>query len=123
MRRERFQPYYTPEEVWDLDGGVTCGSDDELRDAVAHALSKVPRRIVDNVMRSVQFHMARPETKGAFIPTTGLKAVIVICDPSEDTILHEIAHFVLRHRPGWELKSDKEYERQEQEAWALVAKW
>ena len=101
---------YTPEEVWQADCGIMTLGEDELRDLVSIALSKVPRRVADRVFEGCLFVMAKYEWgRGTFIPKMLLKNKCVIAlserlmdedrSSAERTILHEVAHFYLGHMP------------------------
>ena len=127
---------YTPEEVWEADGGIMTLGEDELRALVSEALSRVPRRVADRVFAGCIFIMAKFEWGAAtYIPRELLegKCAIALSEKLMDedresairTILHEVAHFHLRHVPPG-LASDPGEAcdcRQEREAEAQVDRW
>ena len=107
MRRS---PRYTPQEVWQADGGIMTLGEDELRGLVSNALAKLPRRVADRVFKGCLFVMAKYEWgRGTYIPKVLLrnKCVIALSErlmdedqaSAERTILHEVAHFYLGHVP------------------------
>ncbi len=127
---------YTPEEVWQADGGILTLGENELRDLVSVALSKVPKSVANKVFKGCIFVMAKFEWgAGTYIPKELLegKCVIALSEKLMDedqksavrTILHEVAHFYLRHMPpGLVPGSDEGCDcRQEQEADAAVDEW
>lgn len=126
---------YTPEEIWQADGGIMTLGEDELRALVAVALSKVPKRVADKVFKGCLFVMAKYEWgRGTYIPKELLKnkCVIALSErlmdedrvSAERTILHEVAHFYLRHVPpglmpgcseDHEIRLEEEADRQTEE--------
>jgi len=127
VKKER--KYYTAEEIFSMLDVDTCFDDEELRHKVASALSKIPKKIVDKVINECKF--LRPFVGGMFINKELIsgKNLIVISDSFfqnsnseeiEKALLHEIAHFVLKHKIS---AVKEEYERQEEEAEKLVEKW
>jgi len=135
MRRAA-SPNYTPEEVWEADGGILTLGEDELRGLVSVALSKVPKRVANRVFKGCVFVMAKFEWgAGTYIPKELLegKCVIALSERLMDedrksavrTVLHEVAHFYLGHvPPGLVTGSGEDCDcRQEQEADAKVDEW
>jgi|WetSurMetagenome_2_1015567.scaffolds.fasta_scaffold519412_1 hypothetical protein len=129
-------PRYTAEEVWEADGGILTLGEDELRGLVSVALSKVPKRVADKVFKGCIFVMAKYEWgPGTYIPKELLKGkcVIALSEKLMDedrnsairTVLHEVAHFHLRHMPpGLMTESGEGCDcRQEREAEAKVNEW
>ncbi len=101
---------YTPDEVWEADGGILTLGEDELRGLVSVALSRVPKRVADKVFKGCIFVMAKYEWgPGTYIPKELLKGkcVIALSEKLMDedrrsatrTVLHEVAHFYLQHVP------------------------
>lgn len=101
---------YTPEEIWEADGGMMTLGEDELRALVSVALSKVPKKVADKVFKGCVFVMAKYEWgRGTYIPKVLLKNKCVIAlserlmdedrASAERTVLHEVAHFYLDHVP------------------------
>lgn len=129
-------PNYTPEEVWEADGGILTLGENELRELVSVALSKVPKSVTDKVLKGCIFVMAKFEWgAGTYIPRELLegKCVIALSERLMDedrrsairTILHEVAHFHLHHMPPGLVAGPGEGCdcRQEQEAEAKVEQW
>ena len=127
---------YTPEEVWEADGGILTLGEDELRGLVLVALSEVPKRVVNKVFKGCIFVMAKFEWgAGTYIPKELLegKCVIALSERLMDedqisavrTVLHEVAHFHLGHMPpGLVAGSEEDCDcRQEKEADAAVDEW
>lgn len=134
MRRQVTR--YTPEEVWQADGGILTLGEDELRELVSIALSRVPKAVADRVFKGCIFVMAKFEWgAGTYIPKQLLrgKCVIALSEKLMDedresavrTILHEVAHFYLKHMPsGLVPGSSEDCEcRQEEEADLAVDEW
>ncbi len=135
-RKRAAAPHYTPEQVWEADGGILTLGENELRELVSVALSKVPRRVADRVFTGCIFVMAKFEWgAGTYIPRELLegKCVIALSEKLMDedresairTILHEVAHFYLRHvPPGLAAGPGEACDcRQEREAEAQVDRW
>jgi hypothetical protein len=127
---------YTPEEVWEADAGILTLGEDELRQLVSVTLSKVPKTVADKVFKGCILVMAKYEWgPGTYIPKELLKGkcVIALSEKLMDedrksairTVLHEVAHFHLRHMPPGLLSESGEGCdcRQEQEAEAQVEEW
>jgi hypothetical protein len=136
IMRRAASPNYTPEEVWEADGGILTLGEDELRGLVSVALSKVPKRVANKVFKGCIFVMAKFEWgAGTYIPKELLegKCVIALSERLMDedrksavrTVLHEVAHFYLRHvPPGLAAGSGESCDcRQEKEAEAKVDEW
>jgi hypothetical protein len=135
MRRVA-SPNYTPEEVWEADGGILTLGEDELRALVSVALSRVPKKVANKVFKGCIFVMAKFEWgAGTYIPKELLKGKCVIAlseklmDEDQEsaigTILHEVAHFYLGHMPAGLVSMPLEgCEHQlEHEADAAVNEW
>jgi hypothetical protein len=136
IMRRAASPNYTPEEVWEADGGILTLGEDELRGLVSVALSKVPKRVANKVFKGCIFVMAKFEWgAGTYIPKELLegKCVIALSERLMDedrksavrTVLHEVAHFYLGHMPpGLMAGSGEGCDcRQEKEAEAKVDEW
>jgi SprT-like family len=130
------EPGYTPREVWEADGGILTLGEDELRDLVSVALSKVPKSVANKVFKGCIFVMAKFEWgAGTYIPKELLKGKCVIAlsekimdedrNSAMRTVLHEVAHFYLQHVPPGLMTDPGEGCdcRQEQEADAMVDEW
>jgi|GEM_PF-1796090 hypothetical protein len=122
------KPYYTVEQIYHgADINLTLG--DKLTAFIAGVLVKVPKDVVDDIFENCTYLMLTPQEIAAYIPNRILKGRHVILLPYEllgwskekqiETILHETAHFALRHRSPIE-DFDLDYDQQEDEAWALV---
>jgi SprT-like family len=135
-RRSTTSPNYTPEAVWEADAGILTLGENELRELVSFALCKVPKRVADKVFKGCIFVMAKFEWgAGTYIPKELLRGKCVIAlserlmdEPREaaiHTILHEVAHFYLRHMPPGLMTEPGEGCdcRQEEEAEAQVKEW
>lgn len=127
---------YTPAEVWEADDGILTLGEDELRELVSVALSKVPKRVANRVFKGCIFVMAKFEWgAGTYIPKELLEGKCVIAlsekimdedrDSAMRTVLHEVAHFYLRHvPPGLAAGSGEGSDCQmEKEAEAQVDRW
>lgn len=127
---------YSPEEVWEADGGILTLGEDELRALVSVALSKIPKRVADKVFKGCIFVMAKYEWgPGTYIPRQLLegKCVIALSEKLMDedrtsairTVLHEVAHFYLQHMPpGLMTESGNGCDcQQEREAETQVDEW
>jgi hypothetical protein len=127
---------YTPEEVWQADGGILTLGEDELRGLVSSALSKVPRSVTDKVLNGCLFVMAKYEWgRATLIPKELIRKRCVIAlseklldedrQSAEYTVLHEVAHFHLKHMPsGLTAACSEDHEvRQETEADLLADHW
>ena len=122
---------YTPEQIHDEI--ATQVKDDNLRRAVALALSKAPREVVDHFLGGCLFLMPAAQEKGCYLPreTVAGKAIValsesLLADPEELelTILRQVAHLWLGHKdPHISGVSSEEYDRQQAEANELVASW
>lgn len=96
--------YYTPDEAnYNLTAGLT---DDMLGPYLAIALSKIPIKIADKVMTECFFAALRSGIYGQYFHDIKKKSLIIIdyrylnrAKPEriEFTILHEIAHWFLKH--------------------------
>jgi hypothetical protein len=130
--------YYTPEEIhYEIAGMVT--HNDDLRNLLAVILTQVPSEIVDNIFENCLFLMPDPEEKGSFIPNRIIGERHIILFPyslleeslkeQTKTVLHEIAHYVLKHESPLEWDplepecTDNKYDKQEKEACSLVEYW
>lgn len=102
---------------------------------IIKSLSKLPARVVDKLAKGCLILVpAEHEKRGMHLPRQYLKGkeVIVLAegifelpmDETEYVILHEVAHFWLRHKsPVLESLGNDVYERQEHEADEMVEKW
>jgi len=133
---KRREKRYTPEEVWRADGGILTLGEDELRALVSLALSRVPQRVTDRVLKGCLFVMAKYEWgRATFIPKELLRNKCVIAlseklldedsDSAQHTVLHEVAHFYLGHMPSGLVSgcSDDHESRLEEEADLLAEQW
>jgi hypothetical protein len=130
--------YYTKEEIFYMDSGVTSFGNDRLRYLLADTLTNVPKDVVDDVFEKCLFLVVESEEGGYFIPKSLLENSNLIAfpetlfnrEPEEQihTVLHEVAHFILGHKSPFEFPSKLEihnqiYETQEKEANYQVEKW
>jgi Zn-dependent peptidase ImmA (M78 family) len=117
-----------------MDGGPFTLGYDELRALTSQALAHAPKEVVDYTMDHVVMIMPLSAEKGAYIPKALFrdKDIIVFPEtllkvPEEEayfTILHEVAHLWLEHKsPLWNMLSEEEANRQEEEANILVRQW
>lgn len=131
--------YYVPEKLhYSQNIQFTMGNDD-LSNLLSIILTRVPRKIVDKVLNNCLYLMPRTKEKGCYFPNRVLKGKHIILFPDSllkqsskgqiHTILHETAHYILKHKSPLEFpytpdNTDlEEYNRQEQEADNLVKKW
>lgn len=120
-------------------GGVPLGLSlhrlsDGIRIALAKALAKLPKKIVEWASLNVIFISSNNESPAFIIPRI-LKpwkgAVFLsdcLLDESEDMqsfiIAHEIAHFRLKHKGSpFERLTEEEYQKQQRDADELARKW
>lgn len=122
----------TPEEIHYMDGGVFTAGRDKLRRTMSQILTQARADVVEDLMDNCLMLMPEIEGLGEYIPASLLEDKAVILLPEqlldrdwavlENTMLHEVAHFRLRHTNPL-LDSDLDYDAQEQEADALVEQW
>jgi len=130
MRKEE---HLTEEQIWDSDGGVFTGDDDELRAIISKYFIFLPIEVVDYVMDNCLIFMVRYDRqKGCIVykDTIKNKSIILLAEgllnnekELKETLLHEVAHCWLKHNTFSHLKDMKEYERREEEADKLVRRW
>ena len=120
--------------VWDADAGVITLDNQQLRYVVAKSLSKLPIEIIDKVTENCLFIMPKIEELGIYLPNDFIKDKQIFAFPEkllekeeheiEHTILHEVAHYYLKHKNALiHNLSAEEYDRQEEEANKQVDKW
>jgi len=124
--------YMTRGEIFDADTGMATLGHEELRDLLAKLLTKVPAAVVHDAYKNCIYLMPAPERKGVFIPNRVIEGKHIIMFPHAllswpeeeqiNVVLHETAHYVLGHKSPLE-DPDLDYERQEEEAWAVVNRW
>ena len=125
---------YTPEEVWYEDAGLVTLGPDAIRKIMSSALSKVPREVADAVLGGCRIIVPTSKEKGCYIPAELTKDRAMLSFPetifdgspeeAEETLLHEVAHYWLKHRsPLADGLSETEGEQQELEADDQVRKW
>lgn len=122
----------TPEEIHYMDAGWFTLGCDELRRLVSQVFTKLPAQIVEEVMGGCRMLMVTTREGGTYLPSglfghadvIALPESLLDQDPEvvEDTILHEVAHHVLRHKSPVQ-QIDLDYDAQEREADALVKQW
>ncbi len=123
---------YSPREIWDMEAGMCAFDNDELRHFVAETFSVLPREIVEKVLDNCIFIMPLEGEKGCYFPQKDIKDKSIIClseahflnnrEDCRSTLLHEVAHFILDHKMGWDI-SRGEYYEEEGEADAKVMTW
>ena len=131
-------PRYTPELVHYQLGAISTLGNEELLQALAKPISLLPYEIASRVIDKVIFIGPKPGQEGGYIPPKVVKEILrgkavihfseSIFDCSKEkrmkVILHEIAHFHLKHKSGlWFDLTIEDYEQQEKEAWEQVDKW
>ena len=124
--------YYTMEQIHHADGGLVTMGCDPLRNLLADILTRVPVSTVDSVFGDCVYLMPQLQERGCFIPNRVISGKHIILFPEEllswpkdeqiYVVLHETAHYVLKHKSPLEDKN-LDYQRQEREADALVDKW
>ena len=124
--------YYTTAEIHHLDAGIVTLGVDPLRNLLANILVRIPADVVDRLFEECVFLMPEREERGCFIPGRIIAGKDFIMFPEEilerpeqeqnQTILHEVAHFVLGHRSPLE-DANLDYDAQENEANQLAARW
>ena len=105
---------------------------DPLRNLLANVLVSVPAEVVDRLFEECLFLMPEREERGCFIPGRIIGGKDIIMFPEDilewpekerqQIVLHEVAHFALRHRSPLE-DPELDYDAQEEEANELVARW
>lgn len=123
---------FTHEEIWYMDAGIFTLGDDNLRRIVCGIYAKIPIQVVNETMDNCLMVMPLAAEKGCFLPEELLKGKNLILLPEalfdekpediEHTILHETAHFILKHTNTF-LEPDVDWEAQEREANDLVQRW
>lgn len=131
--RREIKKYYTSEEVWDNDDIIFTMDYVKLRYIVANILTKVPIEIVDGLHNEALILTVTTEDKGVCYHPTHIKDKYIIliaesqldADDIEHTILHEVAHYHLKHKqPMFEEGfTEEDGNRQEDEAEEQVKKW
>jgi len=131
-RRDVANERLTPEEIHYKDGGVFTIGCDKLRRAMSVVLAQAPADVVEDLMDNCLMLMPEIEGLGEYIPASLLENKALILLPEqlldrdwaviESTILHEVAHFRLRHTHPL-LDPDLDYDAQERETDALVEQW
>ena len=112
---------------------LTLG-EDKLRYVVARALFKIPADVVELVVEGCLFFMPTIEGKSTYLPLSVIRGKPIIGVPEslldepeevvDRTIIHEVAHFVLKHKdPAVDGLTTEEYEEQERRADSLVDQW
>lgn len=126
---------YNSEEVDYLFGGMNEVNENQ-RYFIAEALSKLDKEIVDKLAEEVLF-VASYEDRCFFLPLNAKHLEIKkgiffsegLFNEKDDfiikIILHEVAHFILKHKCLFDFEEGKEAEKdkQEEEADELVKKW
>ena len=133
MRKEE---HLTEEQIWDSDGGVFTGGDDELRTIISKYFTFLPIEVIDYVMDNCLIFMVRYDRqKGCAIykDTIKNKGIILLAEgllnnekELKDTLLHEVAHCWLKHKVPINKSCSEfkeQYEKQEEEADKLVGRW
>ena len=125
---------YTFEEIWYNDCGCYTMSNEQLRDLVALALSKVPKEIADRVFEECLFLMLTPGEMGLFLSKKlrqGCDVIVLsekLLEKDEKDkaliILHEVGHFYLNHnRQLFDGLSEEEDRKQEEAADRWARQW
>ena len=131
--RKEIEKYYTSEKLCHNGDIIFTMGDTKLRHIVARVLKKVPIQIVDRLHDEALILTVTAQEKGVYYPPTHLKNKHIIliaesqldADDIEHTILHEVAHFHLKHIQPF-LEDDfgeEDGDRQEEEAEEQVKKW
>jgi len=128
--------YYTPEEIdYENAGKFTPNADEGFfRENVAFALSKIPIKTVNKIMKKSIILSGKSKGSGEYFPAKLVrklfkrKDLIILNQESinfEYAILHECAHCYLNHTHGYiaENWTEEIRLRQEKEADDLVKKW
>jgi hypothetical protein len=127
--------YYTFKEINYMDNGTLTLGNNNFRYYLSFALSMVPLKIVDDIIENCLLLIIERRAKGVYFPKGYLedKCLIAFSDSymenagkSEclETILHEVAHYYLRHRDPYEFELDEGiHDQQEQEANEQVKRW
>ena len=125
---------YTVEEILDKSAGSVLPENNQLRDPVALALSKVPKKIANRVLEECLFLMPSPGMMGFRISKKLLQGsnAIVLSEKLLEkdqkyivlTILHEVGHFYLNHKnPVIDQLSEEEERKQEEAAVRWARQW
>ena len=130
----KHEPRYDSEEVHHaLDENLRAY--DDAKAAIVHALTKVPARVVDSLASRCLIIVPSVESvRGIHLPRKILLGNEVIAfaervfdlpdDETESLILHQVAHFWLKHKSAaLEGMSKEEVKQQEKEADELAARW
>jgi hypothetical protein len=126
------EQYYTFGEIYPQTGGIITVGYETWRHLLSSILLKLPAYVVDAVLRNCLFIMPNPEDKGSFIPNRIIKNRHIIHFPNSllgwpedqqvNIVLHQIAHYVLRHWSPLE-ECDADFNEQAQDAADLVNQW
>lgn len=138
-KRIRSKRYYTPQEVEGYIGSNRILYHNLLYTNVAKALCKLPMRIADNVIKKCFFITYSGRIRGHCVAPSLInnRTIIYISwhhlkrakqEKIEHTILHEIAHWFLKHHAGKLPNSPfnspvAETKKKESEANQQVKKW
>jgi hypothetical protein len=125
----------TLDEVFDLCGGIHLQAHDRPLYAIVTALTKIPSEVVKELSAHCYVVVPSLQEKGSFTDQSVIGKRHLIAFPEslfelpvtmvEQTVLHEVAHFWLGHKPNLRSSggaADAE-ERQEREADELAAQW
>lgn len=114
---------------WDEDGGDT--SDDRLRYVRAQALAHLPLEDAEAIAEGCIFLIER-QPSASYVSAHKVRGRAVLLfspesldeDDAVETCLHEMAHFILKHKDPIEAQGSLEvFENQEREAWERVGEW
>lgn len=119
-----------PDEIHYMDSGSFTLGCDQLRNVISWVFTTLPDDVVESVMDGCHMLIVTSEEQGVYFPQTVLGERGLIAFPEtllnqeretmRHTILHEVAHYVLRHKT---FLNPVDYDSQEREADALVTQW
>lgn len=123
------------DEVFDRCGGVHLEAHDRALYAIVTVFAKLPAAIVRALAENCYIIVPSMQERGSFTDRSIIGERHVIAFPEalfelpvaevERTVLHEVAHFWLGHKPrrGSGKQTDTDSERQEQAADEQAARW
>ncbi len=127
--------FYSKDEIWyDLNSAPEV-DDHKMQVLIVKALSTLDPNIVDKVCAKVIFVSLNEASWGIYINHNSvryknkdfilLSPKIYEFDESEQIriVLHEVAHFILRHKTLLDYEDNSQYDRNEEEADKLVIQW
>ena len=125
--------YYEVDYFVSKPGALTVLGDQGLQEVLTDNIYIIPKDVLDDVLSNCIFLMLSENMKAGFIPKNLIEGKNICAfyeilysqdrDKQVHMILHEIAHYVLRHTNEGLSDEDFYNHKQEKEANVLVDKW